>query len=97
MPPGGAGLSGGWEGLGGLNCKPCEGRDCRPGEGRSCGGLGWAGLKGPLRRGECVSLRRGASGLAREGQSCQDWRGLGLRDLTKAETQITVQSRTSEL
>lgn len=44
-----------------------------------------------------MSLRRGASGLAREGQSCKDWRGLGLRDLTKAETQITVLSRTSEL
>ena len=25
------------------------------------------------------------------------WRGLGLRNLTKAGTQITVQSRTSEL
>lgn len=35
---------------------------------------------------------------ASEGKAeLKDWRRLGLRDLTKAETQITVQSRTAEL
>lgn len=50
-----------------------------------------------MRRGELREPEARRFGASEGKAELKDWRGLGLRDLTKAETQITVQSRAAEL